>query len=200
MARFNIYTLGMSLLEITVVMAIFLTVSIIASDYIFSSLKTNIFVTEQNEALQNARKALNPLVKEVRETAPSANGNYPLAIVGTSSLTFYADTDNDSLTEKLHYYLSGTTIYRGSIKPAGSPLLYTGAESTSTIINYVRNNGAPVFTYYDTAGNLIANPASSTQQIRMIHVSIKVDLSPGRAPIYYSVNTNVQLRNLKDNL
>jgi Tfp pilus assembly protein FimT len=192
---------GFSLLEITVIMAIFVTMMIIGSDFVIQGLKSTTFGYEQDEAIQNSRRALNTMTEEIREAAPAANGDYLFNTVGTSTLIFYSNVDSDSYTEKIRYFVVGTYLHRGVTKATGSPLSYpAGNETVTMVAKYLNNVTIPIFTYFDTDNDLIASASSSIAQIRLIHVSLKVNVTPDRAPNDYFVETDTQIRNLKDNL
>jgi hypothetical protein len=192
---------GFSLLEITVIMAIFVTMMIIGSDFVIQGLKSTTFGYEQDEAIQNSRRALNTMTEEIREAAPAANGDYLINTVGTSTLIFYSNVDSDSYTEKIRYFVVGTYLHRGVTKATGSPLSYpAGNESVTLVAKYLNNGSLPIFAYYDTDNSLIASASSSIVAIRLIHVSLKINVTPNRAPNDYFVETDIQIRNLKDNL
>jgi len=192
---------GFTLVEIMVVMTIFIFLIVVSSDFIIQGLRSTSFGYEQDAAVSNARKALDPLAKEIREAAPAANGNYTFASTTAQNLIFYSNVDTDSDTEKIRYYLTGSTLFRGVTKATGSPLAYpSGNETVSKIADYINNQSAPVFSYYDTNNNLISNPTASTSAIRMIHLSLKINVTPAIAPGDYVVETDIQIRNLKDNL
>lgn len=194
-------TQGFTLLEITVVIAIFIALSIVGADFVISGLKANIFGYEQDTAVSNARKVINVINQEIRETAQSDRGDYLLDTVATNTLTFFSNIDSDSNTEKIRYFLDGTSLKKGVIHPTGTPLEYQGAnEIVTKVADYINNQSLAVFTYFDTNNNQISNPTTYKKNIRLIHLMLKINVTPNRAPIDYIVNTDVQIRNLKDNL
>lgn len=192
---------GFTLVEILVVMSIFVFLMVTATDFIIEGIQSSTFGHEQDTAVSNARKSLDPLAKEIREATPAANGNYSFASTTGQVLSFYADVDSDAGAEKIRYYLMGSNLYRGVTKATGSPLTYpAAAEISNKIVDYINNQTDPIFTYFDTYNNLIPNPTASTSAIRMIHIRLKINVTPAIAPGDYVVDTDVQIRNLKDNL
>lgn len=192
---------GFTLVEILVVMSIFVFLMVTSTDFIIKGIQSSTFGFEQDTAVSNARKSLDPLAKEIREATPAATGNYSFASTTDQSLSFYANVDSDVSAEKIRYYLVGSDLFRGVTKATGSPLTYPVAEETSDkVVDYINNQTEPIFTYFDTNNNLIPNPIASTSAIRMIHIRLKINVTPAIAPGDYVVDTDVQIRNLKDNL
>ena len=192
---------GFTLVEVMVVMTIFVFLIFVSSDFIIKGIQSTSFGYEQDTAVANARKTLDPLAKEIREAAPAINGSYAFASTTAQSLTFYSDVDSDRGTEKIRYFLSGPALYRGVTKATGSPQIYLASdESINKIADYINNQSEPIFSFYDTNNNLIANPAASTSAIRMIHVALKINVTPLIMPADYLVDMDIQIRNLKDNL
>ena len=182
-------------------MSIFIILTLTAYDFIIQGFKNTLIGSEQEEAVQNARKASGIVIDELRTAKKSDMGDYIFETVATNTISFYSNVDTDAATEKIRYFLSGTELKRGEIKPTGTPLQYSsGNETFSTIAKYLNNQALPIFTYYDTNNNLIANPGAYIGLIRLVHVSLKINVTPQTAPADYFVDSNIQIRNLKDNL
>ena len=64
------------------------------------------------------------MVSEIRTASTANTGAYTIGLATDSALTFYSDTDNDGLKEKVRYFITGTTLQKGLTKPTGSPLSY----------------------------------------------------------------------------
>lgn len=192
---------GFTLLEITVVIFIFLMLVIMSSDYIIQGFRTTAFGYEQDEAVQNARKVTNSLIKEIREAAQSDGGDYLLDAVEPQNFSFYSNINSDGNTEKVRYFIDNNVLKKGLIEPAGDPLEYLPSDETiSEIAQYVNNQTEPMFTYYDVDYNLIADPSANKQDIRLVKIFLKINVTPERAPNDYVIQMDIQIRNLKDNL
>lgn len=192
---------GYTLLEITIVMAIFVTLSIVAYDFVISGLKAGIFGYEQDTAITNARRVINSINKQIRGAEQSDRGDYLLDTVATNTLTFFSNIDTQSDIEKISYFIDGLNFKKVIIKPTGTPLEYSNANAvTSTVASYVNNKSVPVFTYYDTNNNIISDPTVNKRHIRLIHIYLRINITPDRAPKDYDIDSDVQIRNLKDNL
>jgi prepilin-type N-terminal cleavage/methylation domain-containing protein len=199
--RLKKFQAGFTLLEIVIVMSIFLFIVVSSYDFIIQTFKAGAFSTEQDDASRTARKAADVMVREIREAAYSSRGDYIFDTLGTSTLIFYSNVDNDTNEEKIRYFVSGTFLNRGVTKATGSPLQYLSAnEKVSPIVYYVNNQSLPVFTYYDTNNNLIANPSANKIFVRLVHISLMINVTPSTAPKDYYLDSDIQIRNLKDNL
>lgn len=192
---------GFSLMEIMVVMSISLIFIFASADFIIQGLRSSTFIYEQDLAVQNARKAQDIMVKEIRKANRAENGEYLLDTVSPQTFTFYSDADSDGATEKVRYFLDGDILKKGLVRATGTPIGYPAAnEEISTLANYVNNQAEPIFYYYDKNNGLIANPPANKQSVRLIEISAKINVTPERAPKDFYVEADVQIRNLKDNL
>ena len=199
--KFKKQNAGFTLLEIIVVMAIFTVLTLISSDYIIQGFRSITFGYEQNIAVENARKVINQMIEEIREASQSDLGSYLLSAVEPQNFSFYSNIDSDADTEKVRYFLDNNIFKKGVIEPAGSPLEYlAGSEVVTEVAQYINNQSDPIFNYYDTNNQLIADPPANISDIRLVNISLKINVTPATAPQDYYVNANIQIRNLKDNL
>ena len=193
---------GFTLVEIVVViMLLGFAVSLFAN-FVVQGYRANLFGKEQDLAVQNGRKAAEQVTEEIREATQSDRGDYILDVVGDQNLSFYSNIDNDTDVEKVRYFLDGatSTFKKGVIEPSGDPIVYTGTELIVNVSQYINNQAEAIFTYYDTDNNIIADPTTNKNDIRLIHISLKINVTPKIAPQDYYVEMDAQIRNLKDNL
>jgi prepilin-type N-terminal cleavage/methylation domain-containing protein len=194
---------GFTLIEAMIVIFIMAVVGVAISNFQRDVFSTNKFLSGRLTEQDEARRALKTVTAEIRPLSPSSIGSYPIAQASPTSFTFYSDIDADALKEQIRYFLDGTTLKKGVIKPSGSPLTYNPAnEQITELIHYVVNGATPVFSYYDK--NYDGTTPSLSQPIdilavRLVQVTIIVNQDPSRAgPI--TLTTQVSMRNLKDNL
>jgi len=188
---------GFTLIEVVVAIGIFTI--IIGAVGLFES---NIFSYQKSASntmntVQDAEVILKTISRDLRMASQGSDGSYALQITATDTLEFFADINGDGLKERVRYSLIGNDLYRTLLMPTGSPLSYSGAESTSTILTDVVNTSlTPVFSYFDgtytgtTTGNL-SQPVSA-DAVRLIEISLILN---GK-----TYTTEVTPRNLKDNL
>ncbi len=204
----KIYSLaGVTLVEVLVALGIFLFVIGIVWLFIQQSYSVQSFTLGQTIAVSEARRGVEKLVKEAREALPADTGAYPIEKAEDFEFIFYADYDRDAAVEKVRYYLDGSNFYKGVTEATGNPLEYLPENEQLTIISrYVRNEAdEPVFEYYDgsysgkESDTPLATPAN-VAQIRLVHINLRINVEPDKAPTDYYLESDVQIRNLKDNL
>ncbi len=198
---------GLTLIEVLIASSIFLFIIMIMWLFVKQSYKMQSFTFGQSMAISEARRGVETLVKEAREALPSDTGAYMIEKADDNEFIFYADYDRDSAVEKVRYFLSGSDFCKGVTEASGSPLEYLSQNEVVTIISkYVRNaTGEPVFTYYD--GDYSGNPSdvplvtpADVLALKLVHINLRINMEPDKAPVDYYLESDVQIRNLKDNL
>lgn len=195
---------GMTLVELLVAIAImFITMEGIGL-LLIRSWSMNKFVLEMGNASFIASRGTTKVVNEVRKTRQADNGDYPVESGGDFDLKVYLNGDGDGATERVHYYLSGQTLYRGITHPvAGLPITYpSGDDSVTAIAKSIVNTATdPVFYYYnenypsDTANNPLSTPVA-VSRVRMIKIHLLVNIDPNHAPDSINIEAFAQLRNM----
>lgn len=188
-----------TLAEMLVVIGILSGVGIALSIAITQTYRGNAYVFESAVSVDNARRGISTALQNLRESTYAEDGAYPVAAAATSTVTFYADVDQDGPVEKVRVYLSNGTLYRGVTNAAGNPPSYAGqTEVVQTVIAYVRNNNtSPLFTYYDATGAQLGTPVD-VSDVAFVTMDIRVDLNPTRAPNVYALTGSATLRNLRN--
>lgn len=195
---------GFSLIEIIIAAAI---LSVLV--FVIASLRNNVntlgnLVTQKLQSRQDIDRVMDQMVTEIRSAAPSSQGAYPIDSASTSSLVFYSDVDSDGLFERIRYTVGSTTLDRGVIKPSGNPLTYaTSSERVATLIsNLTRTTSSPVFSYYgdDYTGTQppLAPTSTLASAVRLVRVTLYVDVRPREAPKPAFVSQLINIRNLRD--
>lgn len=195
------YKAGFSLVEIMVSFSILIIVTVIAGNFIMQGLQSSAFGYEQDTAVSSARNILNEIGEEIRESNQSDAGDYLLDIVNEQEFSFYSNIDDDVYIEKIRYFLDNNIFKKSVIKPSGSPLEYNVSnEVIEEIAQYIENQSLAIFSYYDQDNNLIADPNSDKNKIRLIKVLLKINVTPEKMPNDYNVIMDIMIRNLKNNL
>jgi len=189
----------MTLIELLVTIAILTLVSIALMTLIQSFYKDNSYLMEETAALASTRSGVSDAIATIREATYGDDGSYPVASAGTSTITVYADVDDDDAVERVTYRLLDGVLYRTVTDATGYPPSYSHAtDATTTIATYVRNTGAtPLFTYYDKAGAQLSTTSTPTADISSVQVQLLVDLNPDRAPNVFTLIEKATLRNLQ---
>jgi hypothetical protein len=153
----------------------------------------------------DARHVVKVVVTELREVGPSALGGYSIDLASSTGITFYSDINNDGLKDRVRYFLSGREVKRGVTSPTGNPLVYNSANEqlTTLISDFVASSTRPLFQYYTDTYTGNTPPMTypiDIQSIRFVKVTVIIDKDPNRSPGEMVVSSQVNLRNLKDNL
>ncbi|MEK7213824.1 MAG: type II secretion system protein [Patescibacteria group bacterium] len=196
---------GMTLVEIIVTVGIFGLIMIAVSSFQRDVWIYNKYSSDSLSSAQDARVILRTMVKELRSTSPSNNGAYAIAQAGTSTITFFSDTDSDGLKEQIRYFISSNILNKGFIKPSGSPATYNPANEIITTLAYNIKNATStaLFEYFDSLYTGTSTPLTipvTVTQIHLIKINLMIDADPNRAPMPRVYTSQVNLRNLKDNL
>lgn len=161
---------------------------------------------EQIAAINEARKGIETMVREIREAQYGEDGSYPLEEAGNSQFIFYSDVDKDASVERVRYFLDGTDFKKGVVEPSGDPPQYILEDEVVKILSiYVRNESTPIFAYYngDWPLDIINNPLPTLTRLtdtKLMHVYLKINADPNRPPDNFELESDVQIRNLKTNL
>lgn len=192
---------GFTLMEVVIAMSIIVMMGIffvrLARDTTDSTLRFN----NQLLAQQQIEQTLALLVPEIRSISQGIDGSYPISIATTSTFQFYADVNRDGVFDKVRYFLSGSQLRKGLIKPSGVPLSYpTSSETITTVVDGVVP-GAQIFSYFGTNATSSASTALSSPvdvlAIRTVRVTLVVDQGqPGR-PSFAGAETSATIRNLR---
>ena len=161
------------------------------------------FISSGLNSVDISRVALKTMTAEIRSASNSSNGAYSIDSATPTSFSFYGDINNDGLKERIRYFMSGTILKKGVLKPTGNPPTYISANETVT--NFVKNitNISTIFLYYDknydgTTAALLT--PINVNLIRLVKITLTTDEDPNRPPIPVTLTTQVSIRNLKDNL
>ncbi len=157
----------------------------------------------QQRSTETARLQLKRIAKAIREARPSDAGAYPLVEMEDQKLVFYADVDDDGATEMVRYELDGTDLIYGIIEPSGDPIEYDpGSEITRIVTHDVRNGFDPIFVYYsgDYPDDQTPLTPVDVTEVKYIQFALVIDVNPDVDPQPIQVISQVQIRNLKDNL
>ena len=193
---------GVTLIELLVamfIMSLVVTAGFMLQNDIF---KLNKILFGQLSAQGEAQQALRQFTSDMRTAVPSSTGSYPIAQASTSSITFYANVDSDTLVERIRYFASSTTLKRGVLKPSGSPLVYNSAsEKITDLVHGIANGTTSMFNYFDSTytgaatNTPLAQPVA-TQLIRLVQLYLIVDQDPARSPAAEVFTTQITPRNL----
>lgn len=197
-------TSGFSVIEVLVGIFILTLVGVAVAIFQKDVFSLNTVLSNSLVQQQEARVVLKEMADGIRSAAPSSTGAYPVVQASSISFTFYTDTDDDNLKERIRYFLDGAVLKRGVLKPSGNPLTYNPVnETVSELIHNITNGTTSVFGYYDTSYDGTTPPLNEPVNplaVRLVKITAIIDRDPLRPPSPITVTTQVTMRNIKDNL
>lgn len=189
-----------TLIETLITIAIFSILVGAVSSSIVMLYRTHGYSFQQSSAIDEARRGIETMVKEIREAKSGDDGSYIIGKADDFEFIFYSDIDKDEATERVRYFIDGSDFKKGVIEPVGFPVSYPlEAETVSFLSRYVRNL-PPIFHYYDGDGFEIVELPARLKDTKLMKVYLTVNVDPSRAPSDYTLQSSVQIRNLKTNL
>ncbi len=149
--------------------------------------------------------AVSTLAREIRTAQKGENGSFQFTNASSQEITFFSDLDVDGRIEQIRYYLEGTTLKKDVIDPQGSPITYPTEQKITTIITQnIRNGSTPIFSYFnedwpnDTSNNPLPTPAD-LDSIKMVHIYVRVNPRAADPDNDYVLESQAQVRTLKEN-
>jgi prepilin-type N-terminal cleavage/methylation domain-containing protein len=194
---------GMTLVEMLVAISITTIMSGMIVSAIYYFYTYNAYAIAQTSEVDNARRSLARLTRDIREMTYAEDGSFPIVVKEQHLLGFYSDIDYDNSVEYVEYELATTTFYKRTYNATGNPPTYNLSSPDEEIIisEYVQNNleATSTFSYFDTNGNQLDDTDLLTD-VRYIKAQIIVNVNPIQAPGEFMLRTSIAPRNLKDNL
>ncbi len=196
---------GFTLIEALIAMSILSGIVFIVSVFGLDIFSFQIFLGDVFTMQQEITLTLTSMGLEVRAMGPSANGSYPIESASSNSLTFYSDVDGDGVFERVRYFVSGTILKRGIIKPSGNPAVYNLANETSTdvVANVILPPAASqsLFVYYDQNYTGSQPPLSlpiDVNKIRLIRATVTADKTSQDSIGRIDYSSTMLIRNLRN--
>jgi prepilin-type N-terminal cleavage/methylation domain-containing protein len=103
--QFSIFKRGLTLIEVLVTIAVFGLVVAGLTSLILMIYKSQYYTWEQAVAINEARKGIETMTKEIREAREGSDGSYLIEKADDKEFIFYSDIDNDEKTERVRYFL-----------------------------------------------------------------------------------------------
>lgn len=196
---------GFTLIETVVAIGLFTIIGGGSILLIGSMVSTNRQLGTVAADADQARQVIFRIMKELRNSESSNTGAYSIAQANPQELIFYSNIDGGSDIERIRYYLSNNNLYRGVVKPTGTPYTYNlGSESSVKLLSDLATGSQPLFYYFPgsftgTEPALIA-PINITQ-IRYLRMDILLKNKAGATGTnVYSISGGATIRSLKSNL
>ena len=190
---------GFTLIETIVTIMIFTLVMGVIAGFIVVGYRTQSYTFQQAVAIDEARKGIETMVKEIREARAGDDGSYIIEKADDFEFIFYSDIDKDEATERVRYFVEGTDFKKGVTEPSGWPIKYHSENEEIFILSQHVRNQPSIFRYFDGDHNELSSPAR-LKDTKLMRVYLVINVNPARSPRDFELESDVQIRNLKTNL
>ncbi len=196
---------GMSIVELIVATSILVILMGVLSLVMIRAFYVNRFIIEQGMNVAEVQKTIRSFTAKLREAKQSDSGAYLIKSAEDEELIFYANIDDDSVTERLHYFIEDNKLKLGIADSVGFPVDYpVNDESVRIVGNGIVNNASqPIFQYYnrdyltDTTNNPLSTPIDPVD-IGMVKIDLYVNVNAIQVPDSTHMETFVRPRNVKN--
>lgn len=199
---------GFTIIEVIISVSIGVFLMFVVTDLLISVLTNPKSEITSMDDIEQAKTVVSSFVVELRDGAVGNDGSYSLNQAGDSQIIFYSNFGTTGIAvNRIRYYLSGDTLYKGVTVPTGSPLSYNlSSEVVTPVMTAVSNGLTPVFYYYDGGYNGLPtyNPLIqpvNINQVRFVKIYLMVKnhiTNQGNGT--FPISAGATVRNLKDNL
>jgi prepilin-type N-terminal cleavage/methylation domain-containing protein len=100
---------GFTLIETLVTIFVLSTLIGIVAGLITMAYRSQGYSLQQSIAIDEARKGIKIMAKEIREARPGDDGSYPIEKAEDKEFIFYSDVDKDGDTERIRYFLGSVS-------------------------------------------------------------------------------------------
>lgn len=188
-----------TLIETITAVAVFTIAMGAVSALIGIAYKAQSYAWQQADAISQAQKGVETMVREIRKARGGDDGSYIIESAENFQFVFYSNVDGDDDIEKVRYFIEGSDFKKGVTNPAGWPPAYNPLDEVVSALSSSVRNSPPIFRYFDGQGQELAAPAR-LKDTTLMRVYLVINANPNRAPQDFVLESDVQIRNLKTNL
>jgi type II secretory pathway pseudopilin PulG len=205
MTKACLRTQGFTIVELILVIFITGLLSLSIASMLIKTLQGS---NQEFLAAQNVSQAISVATKftnDLRNATNGSDGSYPVGEAGATQVVFYSNAGDSANVNRIRYYLSGTTLYRGFTAPSGTPLSYNLANEIIRVVQTdVINNPSVIFTYFDgdyTGSESALIQPVNVNNIKYVKMSLTIlkQIEKGNQSTF-SISAGAAIRNLKNNL
>ncbi len=96
---------GFTIIETLIVIFVFTLITGALSGLLIMAYRNYGYIFQQAQAIDEARKGIKTMIKEIREARFGDEGSYPIERADNKEFIFYSDVDDDGDTERVRYSL-----------------------------------------------------------------------------------------------
>lgn len=177
---------GLTLIELLVTLSIFILAILGVTMLAKAGINYYNFILNQGEILSEIQKSVILMTRQIREMKQADSGAFAIGEASNNQFIFYSDIDSTTDVERIRYFLSGTCLKKGIIKPSGAPSRYLDINEQISDISCNITNGAdePIFSYYSgypNPGSLLSAPVNPNL-VKVAKIYLRVS-STGKRPL-----------------
>lgn len=120
---------GFTIPEVITTIVVFALIMGVMSSLIVLGYRIYGHAWEQTIAIDEARRGIETMTKEIREARTGEDGSYPLERADDKQIIFYSDIDSDGKTERVRYFLG--TVNTGSLAQECQTASWSGSCSVT---------------------------------------------------------------------
>ena len=125
---------GYTIVEMLVVIFVFTLMWVAIAQSIVMIYRTQYFAMDQSQAVDEARRGVDAMAREIRQATYGDDGSYPIELAADKEFVFYSDIDGDGRVERVRYYMA--TVNSGS-QTAQCVSTATGGNCSVTFHNFL---------------------------------------------------------------
>jgi len=145
---------GFTAIEALISIMIFSLATGVITGFIFLSYRTHNYAFEESTAINEARRGVEMMTREIRAAKTGDDGSYPIERADDKQFIFYSDIDKDGETERVRYFL-GTVIPGSQTKECTTAS--RGGSCNVTFSNFLTGELQSAVAKVSLEGDLDAN-------------------------------------------
>jgi prepilin-type N-terminal cleavage/methylation domain-containing protein len=157
-------------------------------------------IAAQSEASAEAQRAMDGMVRELRQGQEITQGGGALATATPTFCSFYCDDDHDGIPERITYYVDGTDLYRVEAHSSTQAYPYKYVDGPATRVVNLSTSASVVFTYYDESDPTNVDPTPTPPTICAVGVHLTASRMSQNGPVSVDFTTRVRIRALFDSI
>jgi prepilin-type N-terminal cleavage/methylation domain-containing protein len=141
---------GFTIIESMVVIFVFAIILGAVLTSITMIYRTQSYSLEQSLAIDEARRGIDIMAKEIRKATYGDNGAHPIEKGAGKEFVFYSDVDNDGAAERVRYYLA---MVQSGLEVKECVAMSSGASCSVSFPNFFTGNLKTAKVKVSTEGN-----------------------------------------------
>jgi prepilin-type N-terminal cleavage/methylation domain-containing protein len=191
---------GFSLIELLIA-SVILPIVLSAAYLVFITLSGDYSsISAQSEATAEAQRAMDTLVRELRQAQQIEDGSGAFAVTQADRCSFYCDVDLDNVPERITYYTDGTDLYRVVAESTTHVFPYNFVDGAAVRVVNLTTSSQVVFTYYDVADPLTVDTTPNPASVCAVGVHLSASRPSQNGQVHVDFSTRVKIRALFNSL